>query len=63
MDDELEVIVEYLQIGNAVRVAAVDPVTLIEVSIVGAPSAGIEALKRVAVRKLRYVLEKQRGTT
>ena len=55
-----EVLIEIQQIGNAVKVAAIDPETLIEVSIVGSPSAGEEALKRVAVRKLAFVLEKYR---
>lgn len=59
MDDKREVILEYQQIGNAVRVAAVDPDTLIEVSIVGSASAGMEALKRTAIRKLEYVLAKK----
>lgn len=63
MDDKREVILEYQQVGNAVRVAAVDPDTLIEVTIVGSASAGIEALKRTAIRKLEYVLAKQRGET
>ena len=61
MGDKREVILEYQQIGNAVRVAAVDPDTLTEVSIVGSPGAGMEALKRTAIRKLEYVLEKQRN--
>ena len=55
-----EVLIEIQQIGNAVKVAAIDPETLVEVSIVGSPSAGEEALKRAAVRKLAYVLEKNR---
>jgi hypothetical protein len=55
-----EVIIEFHQVGNAVKVTAVDPDTLVEVSIVGAPSAGEEILKRTAIRKLEYVLEKNR---
>ncbi len=55
-----EVLIEIQQIGNAVKVAAIDPETLIEVSIVGSPSAGEEALKRAAVRKLAFVLKKSR---
>jgi hypothetical protein len=55
-----EVIIEFHQVGNAVKVTAVDPDTLVEVSIVGAPGAGEETLKRVAIRKLEYVLEKNR---
>ena len=37
------------------------PVSLVEVSIVGDPRSGTEALKRTAARKLRYVLEKKTG--
>ena len=55
-----EVIIEFHQVGNVVKVTAVDPDTLVEVSIVGAPSAGEEILKRTAIRKLGYVLEKNR---
>ncbi|MDH3232978.1 MAG: hypothetical protein OEQ29_05585 [Alphaproteobacteria bacterium] len=62
MGEKREVILEYQQIGNAVRVAAVDPETLTEVSIMGSASAGIEVLKRTAIQKLNYVLDKQRGS-
>ena len=62
MGEKREVILEYQQIGNAVRVAAVDPDTLTEVSIVGSASAGIEVLKRTAIQKLKYVLGKQQGS-
>jgi hypothetical protein len=55
-----EVIIEFLRIGNAVKVTAVDPESLVEVSIVGAPDAGEEMLKRTAIRKLEYVLDKKR---
>ena len=54
-----EVLIEFHQIGNSVKVAAVDPVTAVEASIVGAANASQEMLKRLAVRKLDYVLEKQ----
>lgn len=53
-----EVIIEFHQVGSAVKVSAVDPVTLREVSIVGSPAAGEDALKRAAIRKLKYVLKK-----
>lgn len=57
---EGEVIVEFLQLGNLVRVTAMDPKTLREVSIMGPSTAGEQALTRIAVRKLRYVLARQR---
>ncbi len=55
-----EVIIEFQRIGNAVKVTAVDPESQIEVSIVGPPGAGEEILKRTAIRKLEYVLNKRR---
>lgn len=55
-----EVIIEMFQVGNAVKVTAVDPETLVEVSIVGSPSQGEELLKRTAINKLNYVLRKRR---
>ena len=57
---EREVILEFQRIGNSVKVTAVDPETLVEVSIVGAASAGQEALRRAAVRKLEYVLGRRK---
>ena len=62
MNDESgkEVLIEMYQVGNSVKVTAVDPETLVEVSIVGAPSLGEEMLKRNAVNKLFYVLRKRR---
>ncbi len=58
--DEGEVLLEFTRIGNSVKVAAVDPVTTVEVSIVGPASAPRLRLERAAVRKLRYILGKQR---
>ncbi|MDA0704229.1 MAG: hypothetical protein O3A96_13515 [Proteobacteria bacterium] len=58
-----EVLLEFQQVGNAVRVTAMDPVTATEVTIVGAPSAGRDILTRNAVRKLDYVLAKRAGGT
>lgn len=58
-DYENKVIIEMYQVGNAVKVTAVDPETLIEVSIVGSPSQGEEILKRNAINKLNYVLRKR----
>ena len=55
-----EVILEFQQIGTSVKVTAVDPVTLVEVSIVGPASAGKETLKHNSFNNLRYVLEKKK---
>jgi Domain of unknown function (DUF6898) len=54
-----EVILEFHHVGNSVKVTAIDPETLIEVSIVGSPAAGEEVLKQTALRKLDYVLAKR----
>ena len=53
-----EVILEFHQVGSYVKVSAVDPVTLTEVSIVGNPAAGEAALRRAAIRKLEYVMQR-----
>lgn len=60
-----EVLIEMIQVGNAVKVTAVDAATGTEVCIVGAPGLGEEILKRNAVNKLNYVLRKggDRGRT
>ncbi|MDJ0942849.1 MAG: hypothetical protein QNJ30_05270 [Kiloniellales bacterium] len=60
-DDLGEVIYEFIPMGRYVKVAAVDPATLTEVSIVGDPAAGETLLKRQARRKLAYVLAKKAG--
>ena len=54
-----QVILEFHRVGAYVKVSAVDPVTLTEVSIVGDPSAGEAALKQAAIRKLDYVLQRK----
>jgi hypothetical protein len=55
-----EVLFEFHRIGNAVRVAALDPATNTEVSLLGPPGCGEAALKRVALGKLAYVLRSNR---
>jgi hypothetical protein len=52
------VIFEFITVGNYVKVSAIDPVSLTEVSIVGNPASSEEVLKNTALRKLRYVMEK-----
>ena len=61
MSDDQGYIIEFHRIGNAVKVTAMDPTTLTEVSMVGAPGVGDTELTRLIVRKLEYVLAK-RGT-
>ncbi|MFC4351312.1 DUF6898 family protein [Fodinicurvata halophila] len=54
-----ETLIEFIRVGAYVKVSAVDPETLTEVSIVGQPSCGEYALEELAVRKLDYVLKKK----
>lgn len=54
-----ETLIEFIRVGAYVKVSAVDPETLTEVSIVGQPSYGESALEELAVRKLDYVLRKK----
>ncbi len=54
-----EVLFEFQRVGKALRVVAIDPVTNTEVIMVGDPKCGREALKRLAARKLIYVLAKR----
>ena len=57
--NENRVIIEFVRVGAYVKVSAVDPVSMVEISIVGNPASGEETLKRTAIRKLKYVLEKK----
>jgi len=56
-----EVIIEFHSVGAYVKVSAIDPVSLTEVSIVGDPHAGEARLKRLAVQRLEYVMARQAG--
>lgn len=55
-----EVIFEFSAVGNSVKVCAVDPGTGTEVVIVGPVNAGESALRKAAMAKLSYVLEKDK---
>jgi hypothetical protein len=54
-----EVLVEFQQIGNAVKVTAMDTKSMVEVSIMGPASAGEEVLKRNVINKLNYIISKK----
>ena len=56
---EREVIFEFLRVGSAVKVTAVDAETGIEASIVGDPNAGDATLRRLAQQKLAYVMARR----
>ncbi|NQU61238.1 MAG: hypothetical protein HQ512_08925 [Rhodospirillales bacterium] len=54
-----EVLFEFRQVGNSVRVTAIDPITSIEITMV-APSRGSqEDVKKIAARRLAYVIAKK----
>ncbi|MBV8939569.1 MAG: hypothetical protein JO089_06990 [Alphaproteobacteria bacterium] len=54
-------IIEYYAIGKQVKVTAIDPETGREASIIGAPAAGKDKLAALAIRKLTYVQQKDKG--
>ncbi len=51
-----EVLFEYRQIGNSIKVTAIDPKTGTEVSIVGSAAMTQYSLQQAALRKLRKKL-------
>jgi len=53
-------LIEFIPQGGYVKVSAVDPVTYIEVSIVGDPSASEHLLSQIVVKKLERIVYKRR---
>jgi hypothetical protein len=58
MDDK-RVIIEFIKVGAYVKVSAIDPVSSVEVSIVGDPASTQERLKSTVLKKLNFVLSKR----
>jgi len=56
-----EVIFEFRRIGRAVKVSAVDTETMTEVSIMGPATTDEASLRRIALRKLEFVLDRARN--
>lgn len=56
-----EVLFEMQRVGKIMRVTAIDPITGTEVISVVDPRQGMTVIKRLAARKLEYVLEKNRA--
>lgn len=54
-----EILFEFIQMGTSVKVMAVDAATGIEVSVIGPAHASTAQLQQLAVRKLKYVMEKE----
>jgi hypothetical protein len=53
-----EVLFEFQQVGDYMKVSAIDPLSNTEVSIVAAPRMDKAALKQAALKKLIYVMGK-----
>ena len=58
-DTSREILIEYAQVGNAVRVTAVDAATGTEVTFQAPATASQSDLNRMAVSKLKYVMGKK----
>ena len=54
-----EVIIEFIPVGNVVRVSAMDVQSLTEIVISGPANTPESILKNNAVRRLEYVLKKK----
>lgn len=59
MERDSSYIIEFVHVGNAVKVSACDPVSRQEVSILGSPEMPRALLERNAVRKLELELSKR----
>jgi len=54
-----DIILEYYVRGKTVRISAMDPVTLTEVSVIAPYNLSREQMAQLAMRKLNYVLKKR----
>jgi hypothetical protein len=52
-------IIEFVQIGNHIKVSAIDAATGREASIIGAPKASKKELTDLAIQKLNWVMAKK----
>ncbi|MFQ5764898.1 MAG: hypothetical protein ACE5GT_08220, partial [Rhodospirillales bacterium] len=55
-----EVLFEFRRVGKSIRVVAIDPISRTEVTMVAPKGASYEGVKRIAARKLAYVIAKKR---
>ncbi|UTW57557.1 hypothetical protein KFE96_11985 [Kordiimonas sp. SCSIO 12603] len=58
-----DVIVEFVRVGNMLKVSAVCARTGREISIAGDPKAPRAQLEKIAIDKLRYVMKKDAAQT
>lgn len=61
-DERGDAIIEFQTIGSTVKVSAVDPATLVEVSIVAPVKASQREMTLAVLNKLRYVLARRKGS-
>ena len=59
LTDGREVLIEIVTLGGYAKVSAIDPVTGIEVSLMGPHNATRASLEAAALAKLDYVLKKK----
>jgi uncharacterized protein DUF6898 len=60
-EERAEAIIEFRTIGSTVKVSAIDPATLVEVSIMAPVAAGKRQMSDAVLRKLRYVLARRKN--
>lgn len=53
-----EYYIEFYVVGNFIKVSAADPVTLKEAVVMGPLNASKEDLKKLAIQKLEYIINK-----
>jgi hypothetical protein len=56
MSRSREIIFEIVRLGDYVKVSAVDPITMVEVSVTGPSKGPIEVVKQIAANKLKRAL-------
>ncbi len=56
---EYGVLLEFIRVGKAIKVCAIDQKSGTEVSIMGPSSASEADLREVVIRKLKYVMAKK----
>lgn len=57
-----DILFEFLQSGNSVKVTAIEPETQIEATVVVPISLSQEQMKLQALNKLKYLLKKMENT-
>lgn len=57
-----EVLFEFRRVGNSVRVTAIDPITATEITMVAPTKGNQNEIKKIAARKLAYVMAKKKAS-